>query len=70
METCEDLFGYTGRGVTAHYFLAKSSERVNAVKTPERYQVPYERRYRDIDVSSEFIKTEVTKKRGGSYGCT
>ena len=59
MDTCGDLLGHTGRGVTAHYCRAKSSELVNAVKTLERYQVPqkppHERHYHDGVVSSEFI---------------
>ena len=48
MDTCGDLLGHTGRGVTAHYCRAKSSELVNAVKTLERYQVPQKSRTSDV----------------------
>jgi len=48
MDTCGDLLGHTGRGVTAHYCRAKSSELVNAVKTLEWYQVPQKSRTRDV----------------------
>lgn len=48
MNTCGDLLGHTGRGVTAHYCRAKSAELVNAVKTLERYQVPQKSRTSDV----------------------
>jgi integrase len=40
MDTCGDLLGHAGRGVTAHYCRAKSTELINAVKTLDRYEVP------------------------------
>ena len=57
MDTCGDLLGHTGRGVTAHYCRAKSSELVNAVKTLERYQVPQKSRTSDVIKMSSYRRS-------------
>ena len=57
MDTCGDLLGHTGRGVTAHYCRAKSSELVNAVKTLERYQVPQKSRTSDVITMASYRRS-------------
>lgn len=44
LDTCGDLLGHKGRGVTAHYCRAQSPEHIAAVRTLEHFQVPQKSR--------------------------
>jgi len=44
LDTCGDLMGHAGRGVTAHYCRAQNTELLEAVRRLERYEVPQKSR--------------------------
>ena len=48
LDTCGDLLGHKGRGVTAHYCRAQSPELIAAVRTLERFEVPQKSRTHNI----------------------
>ena len=44
IDTCGDLLGHTGRGVTAHYCRSQNPELISAVKALECFEVPQKSR--------------------------
>ena len=48
LDTCGDLLGHVGRGVTAHYCRAQNKELLDAVRCLERYKVPQKSRNENV----------------------